>query len=158
MKILRLLIFLLVASNHAIAQNCMSIDSYEASGKEVVELDSLYPSAMHIDSTIAVFYGREKEFYSSWVGLLNDLASHLSENDFKWEVPTRCFNRVYFNADGSVNTYLFNFLSEDVDSAKQERFTLLTNDFLKKYKLKLDSPASSNFSQCGPATFMDKQM
>lgn len=139
------------------AQQCTTFNSYEAQGGSVELLDSLYPSAMHIDSTIAVFHGREREFQIAWITLLQEFGTHLKQNGFVWGEPTRCFNRVYFNKDGGVDTFLFNFLTDEFDPDKEKRFEELLNEYIKGYKLKLDGPATSQFAQCGPATFMDRE-
>lgn len=157
MKKLSSILFCLIAcGSFAFGQDCRTFQDYESEGQKISDLDSIYPSAMHIDSTIAVFYGREQEFYEAWVSLLRDLAQHLAGNDFVWGKPTWCFNKVYFNKGGKIDKFLFNFKTGVVEEDKQESFTTLLTDFAKDYKLKIDSPADSNFSQCGPATYMDK--
>lgn len=158
MKKLSCLLFCFIAcSSLALGQDCRTFQDYESEGHKIADLDSTYPSAMHVDTTIAVFHGREQEFYGAWVSLLQDLAQHLAGNDFLWGKPTWCFNKVYFNKDGKIDKFLFNFRKAVVDKEKQETFATLLTGFAKDYKLKIDSPADSNFSQCGPATYMDKE-
>jgi len=153
---LAIIIILLTIGIFASGQDCKTFQDYKRDGQKISDLDSAYPSAIHVDTTIAVFYGREKEFYGAWVSLLQDLAQHLADNGFLWGNPTWCFNRVYFNKYGKINTFLFNFKTSQVDEDKQDTFTALLTSFAKDYKLKINGPAESNFSQCGPATYMDK--
>ena len=149
-------IFLTIGT-FAFGQDCRTFQDYESDGQKISDLDSIYPSAMHVDTTIAVFHGREQEFYGAWISLLQDLGQHLADNDFAWGKPTWCFNKVYFNKDGKIDKFLFNFKKGEVDEDKQDTFATLLTDFAKNYKLKIDSVADSNFSQCGPATYKDKE-
>jgi hypothetical protein len=138
-------------STLAFSQDCRSTEDFDKT--EIEALDSLFPSAVNIDSAISVFAGREAEFFNSWKFFLTDFGKHLDAHGFKWEKPTRCFNRVYFNKDGTINTFLYSFKGDDLTAEQKETFSSLLNEFAKGYKLKLERNAKSNFSQCGPAMY-----
>ena len=70
-------------------------------------------------------------------------------------LPTRCFQRIYFSPNGSIDYYLFNFLgkgSDELSQSKQKEFERLLSIFIKKYKFPLT--AKVKFAQCSSATFM----
>jgi hypothetical protein len=117
-------------------------------------LDSTYQSALHADSTKAVFIGKEKEFYAGYVSLLQALGKHLKANGFEWETKTRCFNRIYFNKDGEIDYFLFNFYPDQIESDKEKEFEKLLNTFIQSYTFPLT--ASKNFAQCSPVTYQPK--
>jgi hypothetical protein len=125
----------------------------EKQGILIKELDNLYPSALHSDSTKAVFRGKEKEFYDSYVSLLKELGSYLKKQGYTWGKTTRCFNRIYVNKDGSVGYFLFNFKEGVIDAAKEKEFKRLLGDFIKTYQFPLES--KSNFAQCSPVVYSD---
>jgi len=154
---LTIVILLLTISSFSFGQECKTFQDYEVNGQKIADLDSPYPSALSADTTIAVFHSREDEFYEAWVSLLNDLAQHLANNDFTWGKPTWCFNKIYFNKDGKIDKYLFNFRKLEVEEDKQAIFAKLLTEFAKDYKLKIDKVANSNFSQCGPVIYKDKE-
>ena len=158
-KPMRLLFFLMALGLGicAPAQSCMSFEDYTNSGQRIELLDSLYPSAMNVDPEKAVFNGREKEFSQAWVGLLQDLANHLKQNGFEWEEPSRCFNRVYFSETGKIDAYLFRFMQEALTEVEEKRFTVLLNEFVADYQLKLVEAAPSKFAQCGPVVYQNPQ-
>jgi hypothetical protein len=133
----------------------MTFQEYTNSGQSIELLDSLYPPAMHVESEKAVFSGREQEFYQAWSGLLQDLANHLKQNGFEWESPTRCFNRIYFSADGRIDTYLYNFKPGTLSEEEEERFGNLLQAFAKDYQLELADWAESQFAQCGPVVYQN---
>lgn len=157
MKYSVLVFFILFFVSVVHSQECKSFNDYKAEGKDVTILDSLYPAAMHIDSNLAVFHGREQEFFLAWKTMLQDLATYLDENEFYWGGQMWCFNRVYFSPNGKVDTYLFKFKEDTVDEEKQKAFAALLSDFTSDYTLKIDSAAKSQFAQCGPVTYLDKE-
>ncbi len=137
----------------------LTFDEAEKQGIRISYLDSIYPSAVHNDTSLAVFKteSEQQKMYEAYVKLLQDFGNFLSENNFKWEKPTRCFNRIYFNNNGSINYFLFNFLGkEDVQPTpdKQKEFKRLLNLFIKDYSIQIT--ATTKFAQCSPTTYMPK--
>jgi hypothetical protein len=130
----------------------ISFDEVESKKISIYELDEVYKSALHSDSTKAVFNGREEEFLNSYKSLLNELALHLKSNNFYWEKQTRCFNRIYINKDGEINYFIYNF-KEEIEKIKEEEFKKLLTLFINTYKFPLASEV--NFVQCSPVKFFD---
>jgi hypothetical protein len=141
-------------SHYLFAQKiAMQFQEAEKQGISIKELDNLYQSALHSDSTKAVFRGREKEFYQAYVSMLTDLSTYLKKQGYLWGKTTKCFNRIYINKDGSIGYFLFNFKEGVIDLAKEKEFKSLLGNFIKTYQFPLES--KSNFAQCSPVTYMD---
>jgi len=136
-------------------QVCGSFQDFESAGNDISQLDSMYRTAMHAEPALAVFHGREQEFLNAWKQLQIDLAEYLAKNDFVWEQPVRCFNRVYFQKSGRIDYFLFNFRPGEVAEDKQSRFRDLLADFIRNHTLAIESPANAKFSQCGPVRYSD---
>ncbi len=125
-----------------------------------ISFDSLeheYKSALHVDTAQAVFKtdAEQKSMFDAYTKLLQDFGKFLNTHQFKWDHPTRCFNRIYFNTDGTIDYFLFNFLgkpSDKLSEAKEKEFTQLLNTFIKDYQIPLK--AKSKFAQCSPSTYM----
>jgi hypothetical protein len=154
---LRILVILslTIFAKNLFSQTCLTFEDYERSGLHISTLDSIYAPALGPDPTTAVFADRYEEFFSAWKQLLTDQATHLNNNGYSWGRPTQCYTRIYFNPDGTINTYLFNFRAGQISQQKQDIFKKLTTAFAKEYQLKIDNPAKSKFSQCGPVTYND---
>lgn len=152
------LVALSILCSNAFAQKLgLTFQEAKKQGISINALDSIYKSAVHVDSSKAVFKtdDAQKALYEAYVELLTDLGKFLSANNFKWDEPTRCFNRVYFSNDGTVDYFLFNFLGqpeEKPSEEKQEEFEELLNRFIKDYQFSLT--ADEKFAQCSPVTYM----
>jgi hypothetical protein len=135
----------------------LTFQNAEKQGISIQHLDSIYTSAVHSDTSLAVFK-TEKEheaLQQAYFKLLQDLGEFLSKNNFKWEKPTRCFNRIYFNSDGTIDYFLFNFLGKTEDKPtenSEKEFQRLLNIFISDYKFSLN--AITKFAQCSPTTYM----
>ena len=118
-------------------QRGMTFQEAENVGIRISFLDSTFKSAVHVDTTKAVFKTeKEQELMSkTYLKLLQDFGKHLNDNNFGWDKPTRCFNRIYFNSDGTIAYFLFNFLGKSPDerpsNEQQEAFIKLLNEFIK---------------------------
>jgi len=84
--------------------------------------------------------------------MLQDLADFLKKNDFTWGKTTRCFNRIYFKSNGSIDYFLYMF-NTPIDPEKEQQFDALQNQFIQSYKFGMAAPV--NFSQCGPVVYND---
>jgi hypothetical protein len=153
MKILLSIVFLLFTETLFAQKIAIQFQEAEKLGISIVKLDMLYPSALHADSTKAVFRGREKEFYDSYFSLVKELGSYLKKHNYTWGKTTRCYNRIYINKDGSVGYFLFNFKEGMIDAAKEKEFKKHVGDFIKTYQFPLAS--QSNFAQCSPVVYTD---
>ena len=129
----------------------------------VQHLDSVYKMAVNVaDTTQGVFQteAEQEQLYNAYVTLLKDFNKFLKANDFRWEKPTRCFNRIYFKKDGTIDYFLYNFNigNKPVDLISMERqteFHRLLNLYIQDAKIAMT--ANVNFVQCSPATYMSKE-
>ncbi|QHL88692.1 hypothetical protein GU926_15155 [Nibribacter ruber] len=129
-----------------------SFKEAEGTAYSMQSLDARYKSAIHEDSTQAVFTGQaQQQHITAYRQLLQNLGKYLVQNNFSWDKPTRCFNRFYFNKDGSIDYYLFNF--QDVDAQKLAEFQRLMTQFIQSNKIAMQAPVK--FSQCSPVVYKD---
>lgn len=151
-----ILISLITLSFNSYGQNkALTFKEAEIQGKSFQYLDHLYKSAVHDDVKLAVFKSVEEqaELQKAYIKLIKDLASFLKTNHFKWEKPTRCINRVYFNPNGKIDYFLYNFPQDQITPEKENEFARLLNLFIKDYKFSLT--AHENFAQCSPINYSD---
>ena len=132
-----------------------TIKEEKTAGISIPHLDSLYLSAIHIDSTKAVFKSKEESdsLMHCYTRFLREFGRYLRQNDFNWEQTTRCWNRIYFNAGGAVDYYLFDFKTP-ISDEKMTRFKALFTSFAETHKIGIT--AKVNFAQCSPVTYTDK--
>jgi hypothetical protein len=135
------------------AQKAMTFEQAKASGISTQTLDSLYQSALHSDSTKSVFGKRPEEFMKGYSQLLKDLNQYLHGHGYRWEQETRCFNRIYFNPDGSIAYFLYNLKKGVITPEKEKQFDTLLNGFIKTYRFPLGAPV--RFAQCSPTVYRD---
>jgi hypothetical protein len=135
------------------AQKAMTFGEAERSGTSIRTLDSLHKSALDADSAKAVFGNNKDAFIKNYIDLLKDLNQYLHEQGFSWEQETRCFNRVYFNPDGSIGYFLYNFKKGAITPEKEKQFNTLLNEFIKTYRFPLSAPVK--FAQCSPTVYND---
>jgi|SRR5690554_4093911 len=137
----------------------VGLEFNEAKRQGLVNLDSIYVSAIHSDTTQAVFKTKkeQEQMMHAYKQMLQDFGRFLSENNFEWKKKTQGFNRVYFNEDGKVDYFLFSFgRSENVPTKEEHKeFQRLLNLFIKDYQL--DMIANTKFAQCSPVTFLPKE-
>lgn len=156
--IIRICLLVLISGNLALAQKeALTFQAAEAKGIKISDLDKEYKSALHSDPTMAVFSSNEDQvkMMDSYKKLLYDLGSYLKENNFDWEMPTKCFNRIYFNPEGKIDYFLFNFLGaggEKPNALMEARFQELLNGFIQDYQFPLKPDIK--FAQCSPVTYM----
>ena len=95
--------------------------------------------------------------YQAYLKLLQDFGKFLALNQFKWPGAVKCFNRIYFNANGSIDYFLYDFTTKNVEPKdrlfpeKQAEFNRLLNLFIRDYKIALT--AKTGFAQCSPVTY-----
>jgi len=128
-----------------------TFEKAEKQGISISELDSKYQSALHDDSTKAVFNDRKDEFYKAYVALLKDLNTHLTKNGYVWNQPVRCFNRIYLSAEGRIEYFLYNFPKGSLEGQKEAEFNRLLKSFIKDYQFPMT--AKTKFAQCSPVTY-----
>jgi hypothetical protein len=136
-------------------QKVMTFQEAEKQGKPYQYLDSLYKSAVHSDSTLAVFKtpAEQQVLQKAYVDFLRQLGDFLKANNFKWEKLTRCFNRIYINSDGTVDYFLYKFSKDQITEEKEKEFERLLTIFLKDHKF--SASAKEKFAQCSPVKYND---
>ena len=164
MKNLFLSTILFVACFQTFGQHlALTFQDAAKQGINMQNLDGIYKSAVHIDTSQAVFKTDQEQqaMYEAYTKLLQDFGKFLTTNNFKWDKPTKCFNKIYFDSDGTIDYFLYNFLTKDVkpedqlSQDKQAEFNRLLNLFIKDYKISLT--AKTKFAQCSPSTYMPQQ-
>lgn len=156
-----IILFLLTTCLQTFGQHLgLTFQSAEKQGISIKHLDSLYTSAVHTDTSLAVFKTEKEQdaLQQAYIKLLQDFGKFLYENNFEWEKPTRCFNRIYINSDGTIDYFLFNFLGKTEDKPSKNiemEFQRLLNVFISDYKFSLT--AKTKFAQCSSTTYMPKK-
>lgn len=154
MKTVVLSIFILF-TNLLVAQKTMTMQEARTKGL-IKELDKTHYTAMNGDKTQAAFPGKKsEEFLTAYKQMFYDLANHLDKNGFKFGKATKCYNRIYFNSNGTINYYFYSIKPDEIDAANEAKFKKLLGDFVKTYQLK--TTAAVNFYQAGPVNFTDKE-
>ncbi len=155
MKIsLSILTVLLFTSLTSFSQHVsMSIQQVREKNIKIEDIEKNYKNAIDTPPAESVF--KAEELQPAYQKLLQDFNTFLSKNNFKWEKKTKCFQRIYFNNDGTIDYFIYNFLGkpEDQPSAeKQAEFGKLLNQFVQDYKFALS--AKVKFTQCSPTSYM----
>jgi|688.fasta_scaffold706674_1 hypothetical protein len=122
--------------------------------KKIKQLDSIYQSALHVDTSLAVFKtdADQQKMFDAYSTFLQDFGKFLKQNNFTWGQETKCWNRLYFDKDGSVDYYIYNFKSQ-IEKAKEEQFKLLFAEYIMTHKINIT--ADKKFAQCSPVRFLD---
>lgn len=159
-----LLFCFVVYSNLTMAQNkAMTFNDAKLQGNAPEKLDKLYKGAIHTETIPGVFKteAEQEQLIVAYNKLLQDFAGYLKENNFKWERPTRCFNRIYINKNGAIDYFIYNFSvnkdnpEENISEAKAAEFNRLLNLFVKDYRFSVT--ANEHFAQCSPVTYRDRE-
>lgn len=148
------LILLVFVSMNVVAQPMAApFNQAKSAGIVKEQLDTSYPVAIDTtDPAKSVFNGQEKRFQLNYVGMLKTLNAFLEKNGFNWkDGETKCFNGIYFSADGKIDYFLFNFYPNEIQSDQEKEFHKLLSEFVKSYKFPLS--ASSKFSVSGPVAY-----
>ena len=109
------------------------------------EVEKLYPSGLEsFGDTIPQAYLDE------WTRFIMDMGKALKEADMKWEKDYRLWLRGHYSADGSVDYFFYNFLSNDLPSPEWEaQFQEVIKEYIKTFRF--NYPINRKFSQCGSA-------
>lgn len=158
-SILKLLLLILLSNKMQSQSKVFSIEEAQKMGISIEKLDLEYKSAVHSDSTKAVFKSEieQQKLQESYTKLLQDFGSFLNKNNFKWESKTKCFQRIYIAQNGKIDYFIYNFKLKTVlpvnliSEEKQKEFQRLLELFVKDYTF--SSTASEKFAQCSPTSY-----
>jgi len=159
MRILKLFLILLFFNNLHSQSKVFSVEEAKKIGINIEKLDLEYKSAVHVDSTKAVFRteAQQQKLQESYIKLLQDFGSFLNKNNFKWESKTKCFQRIYFAPNGKIDYFIYNFKLKNVlpenliSEEKQKEFERLLKLFVKDYTF--FTSANEKFAQCSPTSY-----
>ena len=151
MKKISITLFLFLCAVCGFTQKSMQLEDAEKNEK-FQKLDSLYKSGIHTDTTIAVFKNQEV-YIAAYQEFIFQLADFLAKNNFKWGKEVRCFNKIYFSKEGTVDYFLYNFKEGQLSDEQKVIFATLLQRFIEdaQFGLKADVP----FSQCSPIKYRD---
>src|SRR5437870_4739149 len=103
--------------------NIISGDSLSCSSTSQHSLDSIYQSGFHTDTSLAVFKSKadQKKLYDAYMAFLQDFGKFLKANQFVWKQETKLWNRIYFDKEGRVEYYVYDFKT-DIDPKMEKRY------------------------------------
>ena len=123
-------------------------------------LDSVYQSAMHVDSSRAYFKSEAAQdaWFRRWQTMLYALSDYLKQNGVTWNNELRIFSRVYFNQQGGIDHYLYSIKQTGPGypgPALRDSLRMLLTSFTETYRM--DSAIGGKVAQCGPVVLMPPQ-
>lgn len=134
-------------------QSALELDSLPTRGQLIGELDSIYSSAVHADSTKAFFKSgaAQEAWMGRWQEMLYELGDSLHSYGLRWDGKVRVFIRTYFNAAGRIDYFLYSIkeAGPGYPGAKmRDSMRTVFRHFAATYAL--DSPIGATVVQCGP--------
>jgi hypothetical protein len=141
------------------AQKVISFAQIGSHNLRISWLDSNYVSAVHTDTALAVFKteSEQQEFIAAYTAFVQKLADFLNANGFEFKQEQRCFNRIYFAANGKADYFIYSFSNKGIDPQNQitgqrlAEFERLVTLFLQQEKITVQSPV--RFAQCSPVVY-----
>lgn len=154
MKSILLSVSLFLVAGTAFGQTTVSsLESAKDQDINVMEIEKNYGDALNADPSLAVFKGKESEFYQSYLRLIQDLGAHLHNNGFTFDEDTRTFTRIYFSADGTIDHFYYSSRQAGFDADREKQFNEIVKPFLSSYKF--GEQASESFAQCSPIVYSE---
>lgn len=154
------LIALCIFSFTAFSQNEETLEVYDFDSEpEILKtratvLDKTHPNLLNPQ----ISKDEYQSVIESWTKLHNDLAIFLNENDFKWDTDATevmIFHKFYFDPNGTIHTYGFNMLNEDIDESQRQQYSDLIHEFGKTYNIGLIK--DGHFAQCGKTKMLNEK-
>jgi hypothetical protein len=109
---------------------------------------------MGSDSVSAAIFGvGQDQYIKLYQEYLGELGRYLSDQGFEWERPRWCFNKIYFNEEGKVDYFLYNFRPGEITDEMAVEFQKHLENFVKVSEF--PAKPHSAFSQCSPVTYVD---
>jgi hypothetical protein len=96
-----------------------------------------------------LFKGKEEEWKTCWNKVMYDLKNFMEKNGLKLTSNTTCFNRVYFNKDGSIAAYLYHI--NGLSANQEQKFDETIFQFLITQKVTIKT--NQNYWQYGTLKF-----
>lgn len=96
-----------------------------------------------------LFKGKEEEWKTCWTKVMYDLKNFMQNNGLQLTSNTTCFNRVYFNKDGSIAAYLYHI--KGLTANQEQKFDEAIFQFLITQKVSIK--ANDKFWQYGTLKF-----
>jgi hypothetical protein len=156
MKILLYLVsFLLTATTIFGQSKTYSVEELGWHGLTLNHLDSIYYNGIPgSDPRYQVFSQKyfENVVAKARIDLLQKIGDYFKKNNLKWGTEVKCWTRMYFNTDGTIEYFVYHFISK-VDNNKEDNFKRLLDSFIKINKFSVI--AKQKFSLCGGVTWTD---
>ena len=145
-----------IAFNSSGQQLGTSIQDAEKQGITIQHLDGIYKNAVGDDPSRSVFKteAEKNAMQDAYSKLIIDLSEFLSMHHFVWENPVKCCSKIYFNSNGTIDYFLYDFPDlpeKKLPAGKDGEFNSLIKAFIKDYKFAID--IKEKFGQCSTATF-----
>jgi hypothetical protein len=96
-----------------------------------------------------LFKGREEEWKKCWIKLMHDLNQFMRQKGLMINPNTKCFNRIYFNKDGTIKAYLYHI--EGLTNEQVNFFDESIFQFLISQKITIET--NQNYWQYGTLKF-----
>jgi len=96
-----------------------------------------------------LFKGNEEEWKKSWTQLLFALNDLMKTNGLHFGANTTCFNRIYFNKEGTIAAYLYHL--KGLTAEQEQKFDEYIFQFLIEQKVNLS--ANQKYWQYGTIKF-----
>jgi len=96
-----------------------------------------------------LFKGNEEEWKKYWIELMQELNSYMHKKGLQLNIKNTCYNRVYFNQDGTIAAYLYHL--NGLSTVQEQKFDINIFQFLLDQKLNIK--ASQNYWQYGTLRF-----
>ena len=129
----------------------MRLSEAEAQGLTSTRLDSLYAPAL--SDSLAVFAGNESSYVDAYFEMNRALSTYLNEQNFILGSSIKCYQRIYFNEEGSIDYFIYSFEENVMDEERMQEFEQLLNEFIITYEFPLAS--KKRFSQISPVNLRD---
>lgn len=111
-------------------------------------LEGTHRSAVHVDSTQAVFHDQEA-WVKEYKKMYGAFSKHLKAGELELSKPLRLNVRCYFRSDGSIGHIAYSYYAPtDLDEQQAKLFNQLLETFSRDYKVSFS--ANEPFKQCGP--------
>ena len=151
MRKITFIITLILLNICAFGQKSMTFKQAEKIGISQ-KLDSLYRGGIDSDSTKSIFKD-QKAYIKSYQQFIFQLGDFLKKNNFKWGKQVRCFNRIYFSNQGTVDYFLYNFNEGQITPEQESEFGNLVQQFIQQARFGLKT--DTKFAQCSPVKYTD---